>query len=140
MERGRRRAAARRHLREAWAPHPAAGRAVRYLLDSDWIIDYLRGQPAAHTLLRQLRPDGVAVSAVSVGEVYQGIIYGQARAHDEAAMRRFLRGVRVLSVNRDVARQFAITRGFLEAIGQGIGALDTLIAATALHHHLTLVT
>jgi len=37
-------------------------------------------------------------------------------------------------------KQYARIRGVLRAQGQLIGDLDTLIAATALHHDLTLTT
>jgi len=43
-------------------------------------------------------------------------------------------------MNEDVARRFGIIRGSLRAKGQVIGDSDMLIAATALHHSLTLVT
>ena len=42
-----------------------------YLIDSDWVTDYLRGQPEANVLLNRLRPDGIAISAVAVAEVYE---------------------------------------------------------------------
>jgi len=113
---------------------------VTYLIDSDWVVDYLKGRPDATALVKELRPDGIAISAVTLGEVYQGVFYGTDRKNDELMLRRFLIGTRILPVNRYVARRFAIMRGLLHHAGQGIGDLDTLIAATALHHDLTLVT
>jgi tRNA(fMet)-specific endonuclease VapC len=39
-----------------------------------------------------------------------------------------------------IARRYAIERGALSAKGQVIAQPDLFIAATALHHHLVLVT
>jgi predicted nucleic acid-binding protein len=113
---------------------------VRYLVDSDWVADYLKGRAAAVGLLGSLFPDGLAISIITYGEVYEGIYYGTNRAYHEAGFRHFLRGVQVLSITRTVARRFAIVRGNLRAQGQLIPEPDLLIAATSLHHDLTLVT
>lgn len=113
---------------------------MTYLIASDWVIDYLKGRLDATALLKGLRPHGIAISAATFGEVYQGVFYGTDRKNDETVLRRFLVGVRILPIDRYVARRFAITRGFLHSSGLGIDDLDTLIAATALYHDLTLVT
>lgn len=49
---------------------------MKYLVDSDQIIYYLKGIPAAIQLLQSLAPDGLAISAVSHAEVMAGV-YGQ---------------------------------------------------------------
>jgi predicted nucleic acid-binding protein len=45
-----------------------------------------------------------------------------------------------LALDRDIMTRFARIRGDLRRQGQSIGDLDLLIAATAIHHDLTLVT
>jgi predicted nucleic acid-binding protein len=48
------------------------------LCDSDWIIDLLKGRDAAERMIRPMMNDGgIALSVISVGEIYQGIIYGK---------------------------------------------------------------
>jgi predicted nucleic acid-binding protein len=54
--------------------------------------------------------------------------------------RQFLRRVDVLPLNRSIMRRFAQVRGELRRRGQLVGDPDLLIAATALHHGLVLVT
>jgi predicted nucleic acid-binding protein len=58
----------------------------------------------------------------------------------QRAIRTFLRGVRILPLTRQVIERFATLKARLAHRGQLIGDFDTLIAATALHHGLTLVT
>ena len=48
---------------------------IRYLLDTDWIIDYLNGLPGAVRRLDELKEQGLAISVVSLAELYEGIYY-----------------------------------------------------------------
>ena len=66
--------------------------------------------------------------------------YGSQPKHYERVFYQFLRGVTVLSVTRGVAKRFAVIRGHLRQQGQLLPQPDLLIAATAMHHNLTLVT
>lgn len=113
---------------------------MSYLLDTDTTIDWLAGRPAAVQLLQPLAQDSLAISTVTYGEVYEGIHYGRNPVVAMHGFRTFLRGVTVLPVTQAIARQFGIIRGDLRNRGLIIGDDDTFIAATALHHQLTLVT
>ena len=113
---------------------------MTYLVDSDWVADYLKGRTPAVTLLADLFAEGLAISIITFAEIYEGIYYGTDPQHNELIFRRFLRGVRVLGINRPIARRFALIRGRLRAEGQIIPQPDILIAATALQYDLTLLT
>ena len=113
---------------------------MSYLVDTDWVVEYLKGRELAATTLPQLRHDGLAVSLITFGEVYEGIYSGRDPERHEEIFLRFLRRAQVLPLNRTIRRHFALIRGQLRSRGQLIGDLDLLIAATALHHDLTLVT
>jgi predicted nucleic acid-binding protein len=82
---------------------------VSYLIDSDWVANYLRGRPDAVALLPAL--DGRAISLITFGEIYEGIYYGADPRASELAFRSFLRGVDVLLLNRAIMRRFARIRG-----------------------------
>ena len=111
-----------------------------YLVDSDWAISYLSNRPNAVALLDRLVKDGLAMSIVTYAEVYEGIYYGRNMAQDALVLRHFLRGIRVLGINRSIARRFAVIHGALRAYGQLIPPSDVFIAATAIHYDLTSVT
>lgn len=113
---------------------------MTYLVDSDWIADYLKGRRQAVALLTSLAASGTAISIVTFGEIYEGIYYGQDPREHERVFRNLLRWVDVLPMNRTVMRRFARIRGRLRRQGQLLGDPDILIAATALQHDLTLVT
>jgi tRNA(fMet)-specific endonuclease VapC len=119
---------------------------MKYLVDSDYVADYLKGQSHATTLLESLFSHGLAISIVTFAEVYEGIYYGHHPKHYTMIFHRFLKGVSVLGVTRSVAQRFALIRGDLRSqrqtkdLAQPKDTYDLFIAATALRHHLTLVT
>lgn len=115
---------------------------MTYLVDTDWMIDYLAGEPAARNLIASLLSDSIAISIITFIEIYEGIKRSPTRRQDERAFRTFLQGVDVFPVNRTVARRAAKVRAGLRLQGRSVRrrSLDLLIAATALAYNLTLVT
>ena len=112
-----------------------------YLLDTDWIVDCLNGQPQAIETLLDLVPDGLALSLITYGELYQGAHYARDPQIALRGLRAFLRGKQLLPLTKAVMEQFALVRGALpRQVLQQVGDMDLLIAATALHHDLTLLT
>ena len=114
---------------------------TRYLVDSDWIVDALHGLPAALQTLTDLAPQGLAVSLISYGELYEGAYYARQPEVALAGLARFLQGYTLLPLTTAIMERFAIVRGQLpRPVRQQVGDMDLLIAATALTHELTLVT
>lgn len=114
----------------------------RYLVDTDWAIDYLTGQEEARALLTRLSAEGLAVSIVGDIEIREGIVGGRERAAAEQVFAGFLRLARVLGISREVADLTAVLRADLRRERKPVKerALDLFVAATALEHGLTLVT
>jgi tRNA(fMet)-specific endonuclease VapC len=113
---------------------------VKYLIDSDWIIDATIGIRSAVATLNRLRIDGLAVSVIAVGELYEGIHSAADPIAALASIRLFLTGYVTLDLTEPIADVFARTRAALRRQGNLIQDLDLLIAATAIHHDLELVT
>jgi tRNA(fMet)-specific endonuclease VapC len=113
---------------------------MTYLVDSDRVAQYLKGRPEGISLLNALASQGLAISLISYGELYEGIYHGRDPRGAERGFRRFLQAVDVLPLTRTIMRRFARVRGQLRSQGLLIPDPDLLIAATALHHNLTLVT
>ncbi len=113
---------------------------MQYLVDSDWVIDYLHAVEPVRTRLRSLLPAGVGFSVISLAEVYEGVYWSREREDDERDLNAFLPDVELVPIDEEVSRIFAMERGRLRAAGKKIGDLDLLIGATALRHDLTLLT
>jgi tRNA(fMet)-specific endonuclease VapC len=112
-----------------------------YLVDTDWLIDVTHAHVEATRTLAALLSDGLAVSLISYGELYEGAYHGRDREQQIATVQRLLQGMVLLPLTPQIMETFAITRGHLPRHRrQQIGDLDLLIAATALSHDMTLLT
>ena len=112
---------------------------MRYLVDTDWVIDYQHERPRTVNRLDALLPQGVGLSIVSLAELYEGHLSSADPQAQERALLSFLAGVRVVPLDADVCRLFARERRRLRVEGNLISDLDLLIGCTALRHGLTLL-
>ena len=113
---------------------------MRYLLDSDWVIDYLHEIGQTVRRVDELAHQGLGLSIVSLAELHEGLVTSRDRRADERRLNDFLLGVTVIDLDEDVCRIFGRERARLRAEGNLIGDLDLLIGATAPRHGLTLLT
>jgi len=90
--------------------------------------------------LAQLRGEGLAVSIISYGELFEGAIGAPDPTVELARFRRFLARLILLPLDDAIMERFARIRADLRHQGQLIPDLDLLIAATAVHHELILLT
>jgi predicted nucleic acid-binding protein len=104
------------------------------LVDTDVLIDYLRGHPEAGSFLES-RLDEVSISAVSVAELYQGVREGRERT----LLARMVSALTVLPLTTDIAERAGLFRRDYRAT-TGCGLADCVIAATAARHGLELAT
>lgn len=113
---------------------------MRYLLDTDWIIQTLVGRGSAGRALRQLTPGQTAISLVSVAEIYEGAFGSPNPQGHLVTFRHFVSQYHLLLPDDPIAERFAEIRAFLRRRGDLIPDFDIMIAATALHHDLTVLT
>ncbi len=113
-----------------------------YLIDSDWIIDHLADSPEAQELLSDLAEEGIAISIVTYMETYEGALRSSNPQEAVERLQALLLVLPVLPFNPEVAQRCAALRIQLRDQNKRVNnrALDLLIAATALHYGLTLVT
>lgn len=50
---------------------------MRYLVDTDWVIDYLHGREPVVSRLTFFAPQGIGLSIVSLAELYEGVFFFQ---------------------------------------------------------------
>jgi predicted nucleic acid-binding protein len=104
------------------------------LVDTDVLIDYLRGHAEAVEFVEAHSSDA-CVSAMNVAELYQGVRNGKERAQ----LAKTLSALTVLPITPEIAELGGLhSRDFRAS--HGCGLADCLIAATAELHGLTLVT
>lgn len=66
---------------------------VAYLLDTDCIIHWLNGNPEIGRRLDEARPRGLALSVVSLAELYEGVYYSKTPEENERRLDDFLAGM-----------------------------------------------
>ncbi len=113
---------------------------MQYLVDSDWVIDYLHGDEPVFSRLTELLPEGVGLSLIALGEVYEGVAHSPSREADERELREFLKDVELVGLDEEVVLIFGAERARLRAGGKLIPNFDLLIGATALRHDLVMLT
>lgn len=113
---------------------------ARYLVDTDWAIDYLNGREGTRKRLEELGESGLAFSIISLAEVYEGIFYSKDPEKNERGLQDFLQYVTVVNIDEETSQLFGKERGRLRAQGKHIADFDLMIAVTARQHQLTLLT
>ena len=75
----------------------------KYLIDTDWAINYLRGKTVFIKAIDDLRKEGLAISTITLAELYEGVYRNPNPERKETAMLNFMEGFRTLSITRPVA-------------------------------------
>lgn len=110
---------------------------MKYLIDSDIIINYLKGKSPAIALFQNLSVANLGVSVITVAEVLEGVSASPKRLEEaERVLSHFI----IFNMDMKIAKEFAIQRLRLRKAGNLIDNMDLFIASTALAHNLTLIT
>ncbi len=113
---------------------------MQYLVDTDWVIEYMRRREPVSGRLVDLFPYGLGISIISLAEIYEGVLGADDPQGNERMLHEFLADVAIIQLDDTTCRIFARERSRLRAAGNLIGDLDILIGSTALRHNLTLLT
>ncbi|MDB6070314.1 MAG: PilT protein domain protein [Verrucomicrobiales bacterium] len=104
------------------------------LIDTDILIDYLRGHPSAVEFIER-NMDNLVISAVSVAELFQGVREGIERTK----LSRMISALTVIPLTQEIAETAGLfRRDYRDSLGCGLA--DCMIAATAAEHHIGLAT
>lgn len=113
---------------------------LAYLLDTDWAVWWLRGRSEVVKSLAAKQRHGLAISIVTLAELYEGIESTKDPAAARPLLNDFLRLVTVIPFSERVAARFGTEAAKLRHLGQPLPDFDLVIAVTALQHGLTLLT
>jgi predicted nucleic acid-binding protein len=120
---------------------------VKYLVDTNVLSEARRpnGHPAVRRMLTAIAEDDLFLSVITIGEIAHGIarMAASPRRHElEAWLGQIDRhfSERVLPIDQPIARLWGEITAASAKAGRTLHAADGLIAATALHHGLRLLT
>jgi tRNA(fMet)-specific endonuclease VapC len=120
---------------------------MRYLLDTNVISDYVRGQPQVEIHITQHQKADLAISTITIMEIEEGfLLSSRSRERYELLTRNFIKDIHVLPFDQEVALMAAQWRVLHSRSHPKTGSAvpssneDLMIAVTALTFGLTLVT
>ncbi len=114
----------------------------QYLLDTNILSAYIQGRSGVVSLIQGWVHDNqTATSIVVYGEIIEYLKSFPDYVKRKRDLRNLLKKVYPYDLNYDLLERYADMRRSMRSRGTGlIGDMDTLIAVTALHYKLTMVT
>jgi len=119
-----------------------------YLLDTNVVSELIRVRPESKVVswFQATSEELLHLSVLTIGEIRKGID-SLPRSNKRALLESWLANDlvlrfagRILEVNLDIAERWGLISARAKTAGTPLAVIDGLMAATALHHNLTLVT
>lgn len=110
-----------------------------YLIDSDVLINFLKGEQDAVDTIKRLQVQSLYISIISVGEILEGLLETKNKKK-LISFKKLLKSLNVINIDLTVIEKFASVRKLLRKKGMLIDNFDLLIASTCLAYDLYLVT
>lgn len=111
-----------------------------YLLDTDICIYWLKGVPAVLERVKTVGVSQIAISTITVAELYFGA-YNSAKIEENLARAEdFARQISIAPLDDLVLKAFGRIKADLRKQGQPLADFDLLIAGTVLANEFVLVT
>ncbi len=89
--------------------------SLAYVIDTDWIIDHFNGVEPVTRQLIEFQAAGLAVSIISVAELFEGVHYSRDPGRSRALLVRFLAGVTVLPIDDQICDIFGRSAGSFDS-------------------------
>ena len=112
---------------------------AKYLLDTCVCISMFRNEGNVRDTLRRIGTKNCYISEITVAELYFGLAKAEDKKRKLEDIREVQKLFRVIPAYSSF-KEYGEIRHSLEHAGQRIDQFDLLIAATALHQQMTLVT
>jgi predicted nucleic acid-binding protein len=120
---------------------------VKYLLDTCVISELTKPIPNNNVIrwLKNIQSDSLFISVITIGEIRKGLTKLKESEKKQrltewldALLRQY--SERILPVDLDIAQNWGIIQGNTEKTGKPMSSVDSMLAATAYTHNLTVVT
>ena len=113
---------------------------MRYLLDTNICIYWLKGDVNVERQAMQLGLENLCISFITASELYYGAYKSQRVKENLAAVKKISNNLRAIDSSEEICDTFGKLKASLEKAGKIIDDADLFIAACALAHDLVLVT
>jgi len=114
---------------------------MKYLIDTNICIYILNNRvEGSAQWIKNAGLENVCVSSITVAELEFGLAKSEKYDETQSAIYKFLSGFNIIDFDLNAAQSYGRLRAELQRQGKPIGAMDMLLAATALAKGMTLVT
>jgi tRNA(fMet)-specific endonuclease VapC len=113
---------------------------MRYLLDTNICIYWLKGIQNINSRVVEIDYDSLAVSVITIAELLYGAYNSANIEKNISKVRDFEEAITVIELSRNCIQLYARIKAKLKGEGRIIDDFDILIAATALVNDCILVT
>lgn len=113
----------------------------KIMLDTNICIYLIKNRPLeVKEKFNQYEVGEIAISSITVSELYYGVEKSQHKEQNRKALALFLAPLNIVAYDEKASIAYGKVRSLLESKGQVIGSLDMLIAAHAISTDTTLIT
>lgn len=112
---------------------------MKYLLDTNICIYYLKGKFALDKKIATIGSQNCAISEITVAELLYGAQYSQNPSKNLSTVQNFIKYLHIVPIF-DCLPIYAEQKAKLRQMGKLVSDFDLLIAATAVAHRMIMVT
>lgn len=113
---------------------------VKYLLDTNICIAWLKGSPRIKEKLSSHSPEEISISTINVAELFFGAYNSEWIEHNLDNLRKFLSEIEIIDLDMPALEKYGELKTRLRKQGNIIDEFDLLIASICLANGLILVT
>lgn len=113
---------------------------MKHCLDTNIIIDILRGDSALRSKIISLNPEHVCITPIELAELFKGAFLASRQQEVLALVEEFAHNVELIDFSEDACRIFGQRYAELAKQGKQTQERDLMIASIALSHNTALVT
>lgn len=113
---------------------------MKYLLDTDICIYWLKGKTTVKTKVEQVDWSDIAICVITATELYFGAYNPNKVEQNLKTAENFIQSITVLPLSNDTLKKFGQLKAQLRKVGTPVADFDLLIASVAISENLTLVT
>ena len=113
---------------------------MKYLLDTDTVIYYLKGRESVKQKIVDAGLNELSISIITLFELYYGAYNSKNVQENIKRIEKLKNTITVLEIDDSMFHQFGKTKSVLRKSGRKIGDFDLIIGITSLSKRLILVT
>lgn len=113
---------------------------MKYLLDTDICIYWLKGRNQVREKINQLDRSEIAICSITVSELYFGAYNSSKIEKNLITAETFIQSLPVILLSNETLKKFGQLKAKLRQAGTPLADFDLLIASVAITEDLILVT